>query len=217
MADRNYVAEITEALHASDAQRLARIALELFGRAARDEERRAKDAARKRNVRGNPRTSAESTESADMRSSSSNTPLVLTTNTDYSANVRGIRGHEGVEEHVLKSIDLLRGSVGDEDFRAVDEFIGRRPYRNWKGWLDEMLACVGPGSQYTPADLVRVCKDDAALERPIGSPRGLRAFLLSARVERVRDREGLPVRRGGVGQRSFDNATEALKDIPEAS
>lgn len=113
---------------------------------------------------------------------------------------------------------MLSEAVGLELWGDVDAFLKRRDYWTWKSWADEMLKLI-TGTQYTPADLAQVCRDDGALARPIGSPFGLRRFIGNAHRERTMPpAEGKAVvRRGGVGQRSYENAIEALKDIPEAS
>jgi hypothetical protein len=80
---------------------------------------------------------------------------------------------------------MLHQQMGDEFFRDADAFVRRRNYATWRGWLREMLALIGPGSQFAAADLAQVCRDDAALERPIGTPKGLRSFLASVHVERM--------------------------------
>jgi hypothetical protein len=50
-----------------------------------------------------------------------------------------------------------------------------------------MVKCVGLSSQYSPADLGRVCSDDKILDKPLGTAFALRQFLGLARQERVRD------------------------------
>lgn len=189
----DYTAEIAEALHASDAQRLARIAMELLVIAGTALDRRERDRLRKQGARPIPRKSTESAEihgPGGMRSSRSFSLDESLEEKDSTASAE-IRGNEQPDELVLQRMDLLRGAVGDADWPDVDAFIRRRPYYTWKGWSDEMASLIGPGSQFLPCDLVRVCRDDAALSRPIGSPKGLRIFLADARVVRVREREGL--------------------------
>lgn len=41
------------------------------------------------------------------------------------------------------------------------------------------------GTPYSMNDLAQVCRDDAALDRPIASPFGLRRFLHNAQQERI--------------------------------
>jgi hypothetical protein len=187
MAVTDYVKILMDlgALQAEATQRGDDRAVEILSRAAKaildGQTSAAVLESRRQNERERQRLSRESRDTPEVRSSSKEIVLV---NTDYSA------GHVTAvtepDEYVQRLLDLLRGQVGDAEFPAVDAFVRRRPYRVWKGWVDEMLAAIGPGSQYSPADLVRVCKDDAALDRPIGSPRGLRSFLSNARIERLK-------------------------------
>lgn len=84
-------------------------------------------------------------------------------------------------------VDLLAERVCEatrELWPDVDGFVKRRDYATWKGWLKEMLAVL-TGGIATPADLAQVCRDDEALARPIGSPKGLRAFVSSQARERL--------------------------------
>jgi hypothetical protein len=82
--------------------------------------------------------------------------------------------------------------------------------------MKEMLTII-TGGQATPADLAQVCRDDAALQRPIGSPKGLRSFVANA----VQERKSPPKPgyqqpqkpRGGVAMRTFSNGQDALRDI----
>ena len=80
--------------------------------------------------------------------------------------------------------ELLRTRATSDEWTDIDAFIKRRNYATWKGWLSEMLKLT-TGGQATVPDLAQVCRDDAALERPIGSPQGLRGFLRSAAEERL--------------------------------
>lgn len=169
-------------------RRVAQLVVELGADSDALHSRRNADRERQRHVR--------SRDSRDSVSSSSKEISLVTTDYYSPSHVTPVTE---VEEKVQVLIDLLRGQVGDEEFPAIDEFIRRRPYRVWKGWLDEMSSSIGAGSQFSPKDLVRVCKDDAALDRPIASPRGMRSFLLNARMERVREREGLPAKKEPPG------------------
>lgn len=110
----------------------------------------------------------------------------------------------------------LARMCGEENWPAVNRFLGRREAVTWPGWVREMTKLVNPaGSQYTPADLSRVCDDDEALTRPIGSPYALRKFLMSARIERMAPSDQVrPItNRGGVAQRTFDKGKQALEGM----
>lgn len=78
----------------------------------------------------------------------------------------------------------LAETMGDL-WPSVERFLMRRDSAKWPGWTRQMTKEIGPGSQYTPADLAATCDDDEALKDPIGSPAGLRGFLLKSRTERV--------------------------------
>jgi hypothetical protein len=186
---RDYLTEITDALAGNDAKALAKIAIELYGKAARDEARRASEADRKRRSRHGTSRDVTGRHGTGVTAYTSSTPLDTRTESRDYADVtsRDVTGHIGgeVDEVIQQRLDLLRGAMGDERFPAADGFIRRRPYRTWKGWLDGMLTLIGPVSQFTAADLERVCADDAALDRPIGSPHGMRVFLHKAKTERL--------------------------------
>lgn len=101
---------------------------------------------------------------------------------------------------------------------AVSRFLCRRPLRVWLGWIREMRKQVGPGSQYVEEDLAATCDDDATLTSPIGTPNGLKSFLIHSRIQRLSPEPPTPItsgpRRGGtVAQRTAANGLDALKDI----
>lgn len=92
---------------------------------------------------------------------------------------------QAADELVERYAAMLHEAMGDDLFREADAFVKRRAYDTWRAWFREMLALIGPGSQYVAGDLAQVCRDDAALDRPIATPKGLRAFLASVRAERM--------------------------------
>lgn len=81
------------------------------------------------------------------------------------------------------ALDGLRKALGGL-WPSVERFLQRRNVSTFPGWIHEMLKLV-TGSQFTADDLAQTCDDDAALERPIGSPYALRKFLQKTRMERV--------------------------------
>lgn len=108
---------------------------------------------------------------------------------------------------------LLRDRVG-ELWPDIEGFLGRRLVATWDAWIKEMLSIL-TGGQATKEDLAQVCRDDAALERPIGSPKGLRTFVASAARDRITPPStGARPRAGGVGQRTYDNGRRALEGLP---
>ncbi len=148
------------------------------------EERRRRDRDRKpkrdRDVVGNPRKSTESAEIQSAPSGFSPTPPFPNPLTTQRDTARGYDDSEAVEQYS----GLLSNAMGDS-FEDASAFVRRRPRETWRGWFREMLALIGPGSQYIAADLAQVCRDDTTLDRRIASPKGLRVFLASARQERI--------------------------------
>lgn len=121
-----------------------------------------------------------------------------------------------------KLIEVLSAALAREMgdlFADADAFVKRREVSTWTAWLREMTSLIGGGSQFIAEDLAQVCRDDAALSRPIGSPKGLRVFLGSAKAERLSrtnppNLEVVRPQRGStVAQRTLQNGLDALKDI----
>lgn len=171
MPERDYVAEITAALQTNDAQRLARIALDLWTIACPTIERRDRDAERKRvrRLRGNPQTSALSADITDVRISLGSSKEILEPKTSIRTAV------------CPQTEAMLRRHCGHE-WPEVEAFLLRREADKEDGWAKEMLR-ITTGTQWTVADLAQVCRDDAALDRPIGSPFALRRFIQNAHHE----------------------------------
>jgi hypothetical protein len=148
------------------------------------EERRRRDRDRKPKkdrVVGNPRKSMESAEIQSAPSGFSPTPPFPNPLTQQHNTAREERSTDMVETYSK----LLCGAMGDDLFADAISFARRRPFDTWQAWFREMLSLIGPGSQYVAGDLAQVCRDDAALDRPIASPKGMRVFLASARQERI--------------------------------
>jgi hypothetical protein len=120
-------------------------------------------------------------------------------------------------ESVDNLIAIVTERVGDR-WGDVDGFLKRRQYQTWKGWLKEMLTII-TGGKATADDLASVCRDDAALERPIGSPSGLRSFVAKALLERTSRPPSAAAAnrvhgvRPGIGQRAFDTTRAAIEDM----
>lgn len=102
--------------------------------------------------------------------------------------VRRIRGE--YDERLDRELAVLAERAGSELWPDVDAFIKRRHYDVWLGWAAEMSRLTGIASQFSIADLAQVCRDDAALERKVETPKGLRVFLQSARMERIQNATG---------------------------
>lgn len=125
------------------------------------------------------------------------------------------RARESVyAESVDNLIGMLHAQVG-EHWPDVDGFLKRRQFQTWKGWIKEMMTLL-TGGNASVDDLAQTCRDDAALERPIGSPKGLRTFVANAVRERLSPPSQMPPRRGGggLGQRTFENGRKALEGLP---
>lgn len=194
MASR-YDPEIKVALAAGDVAELARIAYQLAAKLEHDDERRERDAKRKKNKRsrmsgksedvtGNPRTSVDFPEVQD--GSPPREELEQTPPTPRV--VRDVTLIEMVDDDLLRAKLLaLKSHVGDDLWGDVESFLIRRKSVVWLGWVEAMLRDAGPGSQFSPADLAEVCRDDATLEKPLGSGHILRSvFLPKAREARFK-------------------------------
>jgi hypothetical protein len=96
----------------------------------------------------------------------------------------------------------------------ADGFLKRRDYATWKAWMKEMLTIL-TGGQAMPVDLAQVCRDDGALARPIGSPKGLRHFVGSAVDERKHPKQSGPraPKNVGTGGRAYSTTLDAIEDL----
>lgn len=223
---RDYAAEIMSAVASSDIQTLGKLAIELLGMVSADAARREKQASKKRRQRGTtgdsegqPGTTSEKGGFPPDPLSSKKQPAAL-----HRAREAGLKvelvDSDGVPLAEVEAIDdalvkfALRHPVA---WPAASRFLSRRPLRTWMGWMRQMGKDVGPGSQFTEDDLATTCDHDEALERPIGSPLGLTAFLGKARQQRLAPPDVRPItdkpRGSTVAQRTAANGAEALKDI----
>lgn len=84
------------------------------------------------------------------------------------------------ETLALSLSNLLGDRLGD-----VRRFVATRRRETWPAWMRQMLKLIGPGSQFTAADLADACNDAMALEEPIAGPHALRAFIAKQRHERM--------------------------------
>lgn len=169
---------------------------------------------RRREDRDRKRKSADSSDSAEFPGIPGNSNRAFSrTSKATTTTTHTPRAREELDEATGALADVL----GEEHWPAVDRFLSRRDHRTWPGWVREMRKALGPGSQYIPGDLSRVCDDDETLKREIGSAYALRTFLVKARIERTKPTEdvtNLPARRGStVAQRTFDNGKKALEGL----
>lgn len=193
---RDFRAEIAAALSENNIGALAEIAGNLLGRVEADDERRHRQAEKKRLQRlsrdngGQSRTSPSAHLSRDV-------PGQAGTGVDIPPVVPPLRSNpippppsaqviaKLGDVRLQRGLDMLREKFTDEEWEDVASFFLRRKYDRWAEWAGAMLREVGPGSQYEPADLLSVCRDDGTLDKRIGSAGVLRSFLGTARVARV--------------------------------
>lgn len=173
------------------------------------EDRRRRDRGRHRKPSAVSAESAESTENVE-KSVFPPDPL-FPKRTNEESTRAGLNGKQ--DSALLDRIGARLAQEMGDLWPDADAFVKRRQSSTWLAWLREMLAVIGPGSQYVPADLALVCRDDGALDRPIGSPKGLRVFLASARAERLNPEppEGIPKMRsrGPIDEQSQQLASLA--------
>jgi hypothetical protein len=163
----------------------------------------------------NPPKSSESAEIVGGSQGFSPTPPFPNSPTQHESHRAPI---DAVEAEYAAAVEGLTGMVSDRMgtlWPDVDAFVRRREYRTWKAWLKEVLTSL-TGGQAEPEDVASVCRDDEALTRSIGSPKGFRIFVASAAKERVHPRPNDTHQkpRGGVAMRTFANGRDALRDLP---
>lgn len=191
MKARDYRAEITAAVQAGNVSDLAAIAHQLLGKVEHDDERRARNAEKKAAERALKKVSATSGMSpvvAGRRATSGDVADGVQQQRDLKADKTPPTREAvaDVDDVVLQGkLDAMREKCGPEHWPDVEAFLCRRDYVKWDGWLDEMHKLVKMGSQFTPDDLGRVCRDDRLLSKPLGSAFALRTFLGNARNERL--------------------------------
>lgn len=171
--------------------------------------RREKDRTRKRTK------STESAESTDSKRARGFSPTPPFPNPEEEARDNAREAAARLYASSVENLqNLLSSRVGEEFWPDVDGFVKRREYDKWGAWMKEMLSCI-TGGQAVASDLAQVCRDDAALAREIGSPKGLRTFVASAARERINPPAGVRhiANRGGTAQRTFDNGKRALEGM----
>lgn len=176
--------EVAEQRGDDRASSILRDAIELLVDGATLDRRRRVDRERKRLKPS--ADSAESVESVDVRIRPlgfSPTPPFPTPpdSTTPTPRARDARGDENAQL-TDGLISLVSQSMGAR-WPDVDAFVRRREYHTWAGWLKAMQTALVSGGA-TPDDVAEVCRDDAALTNPVGSPKGFRAFVASAVRER---------------------------------
>lgn len=232
----DYKAEIAAALKSDDAATLAGIAYILLGRVQESEAQREKENERKRNwrkgrdttghdVAGRHATDATSHDGMRRDATSPSVSVVDPVQTPEELKADNTPAREAVaavdDVKLQVQLDAMRLMCGDQ-WPDIEAFLMRREYVKWSGWLDEMQRLVKIGSQFTPDDLARVCRDDRVLRDPLGSCFALRRFLGNARQERLAESRSPPSAavangargdRPGIGQRAFDTTRAAIEDL----
>jgi len=196
---RDFRREIFDAVQAGDIVALSAIAHNRLGRVEADDERRSRQAEKKRNQRRVPGQVGMSRTSPlvpGRPGTSWDVPGVVQQHLSTDNNNKAVHIPPPSAQVIAKlgdtklqsALDRLRDLMG-EQWEDVAAFLLRRKYVSWQGWVDTMLREVGMTSQFTPDDLAQVCRDDPTLDKPIGSAYALRTFLGYARIERMRPRE----------------------------
>ncbi len=174
------------------------------------DQHRRRDRERKPKREGNPRISVESAEIQSASQGFSPTPPFPNS---PETRVTPREADDAIYVAAVERLTALLAMRLGERWSDVDGFLRRREYSTWKAWMNEMLSVI-TGGRATEEDLAQVCRDDEALERPIGSPKGLRTFVASAVGERTNPpAQRNPQRRGGVAARTFDNGRKALEGL----
>lgn len=195
---------------------------EALSLASLTEQRRKVDRDRKRNSTDS--TEAKSStdfhgipgNSSDVRSPVHYSKDLKDTTTPGARTVREILKVDDAK--LLATVDVVQAEAA-EHWPDIEDFLLRRKYAKWQGWLDEMRKAIGPGSQFTWADVGRVCSDDVLLKQPLGTAYALRRFLPLARIERVNaGSERPPPVAGagpgsGTGARAFATTLAAIEDL----
>lgn len=210
---RDFRREILEATQQGDIGALANLAHVLLGHVEADDERRERQAEKKRKQRenrsvpGQVGTSGMSLNVPGRPGTNGDVPggthtqSVTTTHTPTAASQ--VIAKLG-DDRLQQSLDLLIAAVGS-GWEDVAGFLLRRKYSAWQAWADVMLREIGPGSQYVAADLVKVCGDDGTLDEKIKSAGIMRTFLNYARMDRVGDNSRSPpssaARKGSTSRR----------------
>lgn len=208
---------------AGDLAALSAIAHNLLGRVEQDDERRARQADKKRKQRGgtsrmSPDVPGRPGTSGDVPGPVPTPTKILTTTPPPAAQVIAKLG----DEKLQRGLDQVAAMMG-EKWIHVAEFLLRRKYSTWQGWVDAFNRDVGMTSQFSPDDLAKVCQDDATLDDKIGSGWVLRKFLGPARQDRLEGARSPPgadrpsTAKPGAGRRASPKPSPQKFDYPEAS
>lgn len=212
-APRNYAMEIAQALAKADSQSLAVIGFELLeslGEArhaiASFEARKARD--RERKKRPIPRNSAPSTENVESSPFSPTPPFSPpTSSTSSSASGRVWRPDDEAR--------LARRLPSDAGRLALSAVLARCGDKVAVAAEVRMILDGGRPNVSAKPEHVELALCDYAANEMRWASALFRTYVQRASKPQVIRGEG--PRRGGTGQRSHDNAVEALKDFPEGA
>ena len=187
---RDYRQELADAVTSNNVAGIIALAYELLGKSTSDDERRERLAKKKRDERAARQTATSATSRnvagcretiGDVADGVPSPEKILTTNPPHARDARVV----AVEDPKLAAtIENVR-TQSAEHWDAIEAFLLRRGYGTWQGWLDEMLRVAGGASQFSWADVATVCRDDATLDKKLGSAFVLRRFLAPVRRERM--------------------------------
>ncbi len=119
-----------------------------------------------------------------------NTPLAPVSNVSQGRGRGKSRGREDNEtaDPVGNSIELRLIESFGHRWVPVEEFLSGRSGSTRGAWLRELAKLA---VEYPPEDIERACADASALERPLDGPKALRAFVRSAKTERLAPPKGI--------------------------
>lgn len=188
---RDYRHDLATAVTSNDVASIIALAYQLLGKVEHDEERRGRLAEKKRLERETKASATSETSrpvagrretSRDVTDGVPSPTKILTTNPPPARETRTIAAVD--DPKLTATLDNLRTQSGDE-WPSIEGFFLRRGYPTWQGWADEMLRVCGGASQFSWSDLATVCRDDATLDKKLGSAFVLRKFLAPVRQERL--------------------------------
>lgn len=221
---RDFRHDLAAAVTTNDVAGIIALAYQLLGKVEHDEERRARLAEKKRLERESRNVARQGAMSPtsemsrnvagrretgrDVADGVPSPEKILTTNPPPARETRAIAAVD--DPKLAATLNLVRTASG-ESWTDVEAFMLRRSYATWQGWADEMLRVVGGASQFTWEDMATVCRDDATLDKKLGSAFVLRKFLAPVRQERLealRSPPGTAARPGSPSRRDSKPAPQ---------
>jgi hypothetical protein len=190
---RNYAKEIVAATIAGDLETVAAIAHELAGKVAHDDDRRERQADKKRRQRAalsrdisglkgtNADTPGQGETTPEVSLISPQTPI----NSSYPRTTH-TPAHEAEGRLSAPQLaGMLCDRLGPDLWADVERFLDSRNPRTHASWLHEFIKLLGPAQGFTPEDLAGACTDALMLDIPLSGPYAVRTFMLKKRDERL--------------------------------